>query len=330
MKRQFPLLIITDPVDPHAESVMDSLEARGIFSFRFHPADLLRDFSLSCIDVQESGQETFFKTPSGLTVSSKEVKSIYCRNTDKVRLPRSINDEGVAFYAANESEHNFKDLIEAIPGYWLTRPSLIKHAQSKVVQAKTAREVGLKVPKSCWSNDRDKILEFLEQCGGEIVGKPVSDVHYYLNGKPHTVWVTKITREFLEANKADLPLMFAFYQEHVDRELDIRVTVVGDRIYSCGIIIPPDNNHVTDWRTINVPLKYQPIKLPNNIEEKLFNFNQVLGVDFGAMDLLRAKNGEYYFLESNINGQWLWIQQLAGLPISDSIADLLITKGGIK
>jgi len=46
--------------------------------------------------------------------------------------------------------------------------------------------------------------------------------------------------------------------------------------------------------------------------------------------MIVTPQGEYIFLEINPNGQWLWIEELANLPISQALADLLIdveTKG---
>ncbi len=50
-----------------------------------------------------------------------------------------------------------------------------------------------------------------------------------------------------------------------------------------------------------------------------------LGLRFGALDFLVTPDGEWYFLEINPNGQWAWIEQETGLPISDAIADALLT-----
>jgi len=38
---------------------------------------------------------------------------------------------------------------------------------------------------------------------------------------------------------------------------------------------------------------------------------------------MKGINGNYYFLECNPNGQWLWIEEDIGLPISKAIADYL-------
>ena len=43
-----------------------------------------------------------------------------------------------------------------------------------------------------------------------------------------------------------------------------------------------------------------------------------------AIDLVVTPDGRYVFLEINPNGQFLWVEQLTGLPISRAIAALLI------
>jgi hypothetical protein len=35
------------------------------------------------------------------------------------------------------------------------------------------------------------------------------------------------------------------------------------------------------------------------------------------------------FLEINPNGQYLWIEQMTGLPISEAICDLLMSRAGM-
>lgn len=54
----------------------------------------------------------------------------------------------------------------------------------------------------------------------------------------------------------------------------------------------------------------------------------MLGVLFGALDFVRTPSGEYVFLESNVNGQWLWIQQDTGADIAGAVADLLLSGDG--
>ena len=41
------------------------------------------------------------------------------------------------------------------------------------------------------------------------------------------------------------------------------------------------------------------------------------GLTFGAIDLILTPDGEYVFLEVNINGQWAYLEDMLALPISD-------------
>ena len=320
------ILVFSDVVDPHAERVMDCLQARGVESIVVHPSDLLRGFSITCEDSGESGYRLHLKTPGHFQIYSEEIIAVYFRGREPVRPPKSINDVGVARYAAQESEQNFRDILESIPGYWLTRPSVIRRAQSKALQLATAREVGLLTPRSLWSNDPEEILAFADSCDYQIVAKPVNDVEYYLGNRPHTVWVSPIDRESLLRNKENLSLMLGFYQQLIHDKTDVRVTAVGEELFPCEMIIKEPFRHITDWRMVPEPLDHQIVPLPEDIKMKLLAFNQRLGVDFGAIDLLKSPGGDYYFIESNINGQWLWIQDLTKQPIAEAIASLLISR----
>ena len=44
---------------------------------------------------------------------------------------------------------------------------------------------------------------------------------------------------------------------------------------------------------------------------------------YGAIDVRRTDEGEYYFLEVNPAGQWMFVETRAELPISQAIADFL-------
>ena len=69
---------------------------------------------------------------------------------------------------------------------------------------------------------------------------------------------------------------------------------------------------------------YTAYRLPAKIERLCVRLVRALGLCFGALDLILTPQGEYVFLEVNPNGQWAWIEDFTGLPISDAIAELLM------
>jgi glutathione synthase/RimK-type ligase-like ATP-grasp enzyme len=49
-----------------------------------------------------------------------------------------------------------------------------------------------------------------------------------------------------------------------------------------------------------------------------------LGLVYGAIDMRKNVRGEYIFLEINTAGQWLFMEEPTGMPISETLADKLI------
>jgi len=49
------------------------------------------------------------------------------------------------------------------------------------------------------------------------------------------------------------------------------------------------------------------------------------GINFASLDMILTPEGEFVFLELNPNGQWYWLEVELGLPLVQSLADLLTT-----
>src|SRR5439155_11640005 len=85
-------------------------------------------------------------------------------------------------------------------------------------------------------------------------------------------------------------------------------------------------NHTKyDWRRYDLEqTPHLPHQLPDDVAQRCVALTERLGVRYGAVDLILTPDGRYVFLEINPNGQYLWIEELTGLPISDAIRDLLM------
>mgnify|MGYP005827328847 CR=1 FL=1 len=97
--------------------------------------------------------------------------------------------------------------------------------------------------------------------------------------------------------------------------------VVGDKIFSAKVNSQKNKNTLIDWRKEKNP--FVEYALPSEIEQKCIQLTRKLNISFGAIDLVRDKDGNYIFLEINPNGQWAWIEIETGLKISDEIIDFL-------
>jgi len=48
------------------------------------------------------------------------------------------------------------------------------------------------------------------------------------------------------------------------------------------------------------------------------------GLAYAAIDMIRCPDWAYVFLKVNANAQFLWVQDLTGMPIRKALANLLV------
>ena len=121
-------------------------------------------------------------------------------------------------------------------------------------------------------------------------------------------------------NKNTLPNVPILLQEEIKKDGDIRVTVVGNKVFSAFL---NHEGYEVDWRKTNNNSKWIKYKLPKDIEKNCIRLCKELKLEFGAIDLIKSIEGNYIFLELNPNGQWVWIEEKTGLPISNGIVNHL-------
>jgi glutathione synthase/RimK-type ligase-like ATP-grasp enzyme len=111
------------------------------------------------------------------------------------------------------------------------------------------------------------------------------------------------------------------YQELIPKRFDVRVTIVGNRVFAAAIHSQEVDSARIDWRRTNTEhLPHSVHRLPTTIEAKILDFMDRLKLRYGALDFVLTPSDEYVFLEVNPNGQWVWLEDLLKLPISKSIA----------
>jgi hypothetical protein len=66
--------------------------------------------------------------------------------------------------------------------------------------------------------------------------------------------------------------------------------------------------------------------LPQTVEEKLLKLMAHFQLNYGALGLILTPEGRYIFLEINPVGEFFWLEQSLGLPISQAIATLLLNR----
>lgn len=142
------------------------------------------------------------------------------------------------------------------------------------------------------------------------------------------IYTTVVTSEL--ANEIDaVSYSPTLFQSKVSKKSELRITVVGKKVFAVELdsqVVPGAQD---DWRRVNAKdIKYLKYALPLEIEQRCVRLVETLGLNFGAIDMVVTPDDRYVFLEINPNGQWAWLEFVCpGIDIRKALVDLL-SKGG--
>jgi glutathione synthase/RimK-type ligase-like ATP-grasp enzyme len=117
------------------------------------------------------------------------------------------------------------------------------------------------------------------------------------------------------------------FQELVPDATDVRVTVVGERLFATEITRPA-GGYELDYRMDLETASFEPAELPKETQDGIHALMRRLGLVYGAVDLLRTPDGEHVFLEINPAGEWRFVEERTGQRITEAMAELLVGLSG--
>jgi glutathione synthase/RimK-type ligase-like ATP-grasp enzyme len=285
--------------------------------------------------------ETSFNTQftltlkDGLKLDLSSVSSVYYRRL--VNPDKPSNKKGFSAYNNTMATPLVKALEYAMPkAKWLSHPSVIRHAENKLFQLMTAQSIGFTLPPTYIGNCYEQARAFIEKHKTEFIVKATS-VHYqpilikkkFFGHKEisPSFMTKKFSKNDLLTHLPHITNAPAILQTYVPKKTELRITVVGDKIFPCSINAQNSELGKVDWRYYDMDnTLHEAYTLPTDVEQKCFALVKELGLNFGCIDMVVTPDDEHVFLEINPNGQWLWIENLLPeLTISQAIADFLTT-----
>ena len=321
------VLIITNADDGTIEPVVKHLEEMGEKFYRFNtenfPAEMTINLALSDGNLVGS-----LKNKNGdLLIDWTKVKSVWYRRPASSRIIKEMA-EGYVKFIKDEASAALWSLYTNLDAFWMNPPlisqRLLEH--NKLYQLKDALRVGLFVPDTVITNDPDKLFSFCQKHGGVIALKILKGKFFTKeeSNVPLFIFTQKLSAEKLRERFEGIKLAPLLAQEYIEKKLELRVTIVGQKIFTCAIYSQDSEQTKIDWRRYDFGnIKHLAYQLPKQIEQKLLQLIKIWNLSFGAIDMILTPDDKYVFLEINPNGQWLWIEQLTRMPISRAIAELL-------
>ncbi len=312
------ILVLTRPNDGTADSVLAELQRRGATAVRDDVGDFPLDVTMVASLAEHHGWYGSLSI-AGRPVRLDEIQAIYYRRPTGFRFPDHLSADQQRFAKA-EARRGLGGLLLALPVRWVSHPSRVADAEFKPLQLQLALACGLRVPRTLLTNDAACARELAEQLTGPMIYKPLSAPSVRTDGELRLIYATQVDSNSLDED--DVRLTANLFQEWIPKKYDVRLTVVGNRFFAVAIHANSSDAHI-DWRSDYSSLRYESIDTPDDVRDAVIALLNRLDLPFGAFDFTVTPEGEWVFLEVNPNGQWGWIEDRTGLPITSAMVDLL-------
>ncbi|MFC5183606.1 MvdC/MvdD family ATP grasp protein [Actinomadura harenae] len=296
-RRRDTVLVVTSLEDVTADLVIAALDGRGVPVVRADPADIGAGLGFAArIGGGVTAWDGVLRTTSR-ALGLGRVGSVYHRRPGPWRFDSL--EPRVREFAIREAR-------PACRGCWRT---LYKPARLQV-----AAELGFAVPATLITNEPAEAKSFAVD-NAPVVYKTFRGVPPE-GGHAGAIWTQRIQAGDLDAS---IGVTAHLYQAEIDKAADVRITVVGHRVFATAITTPDGR---LDWRASDWDqLICEPFPVPADLRGLLRSHLDCFGLEFGCFDLALDHAGKLWFIEMNPNGQWGFLPDFEA--IADAFAALL-------
>jgi len=309
------ILVVSYPEDAHASRVIAALREAGRDVVLFDVSELPGRATLTFDYARPRSPRLTYGRDEGGDVDLRAASSVWWRRPQSAELS-AIPDPDVRMFTANEWQEAINGLWQLLDARWVNDPVRDEVAARKALQLRVAAEEGLRVPSTLVTSDPDRARRFIETTGvGSTIFKTFSCTHQIWR---ETRLVTEADLDALDTVRA-APVIF---QEYVPAEADLRITAVDGRLYAAAIRAG-QTDYPVDFRMSLGQAPMDVFDLPADVGDRLRSLMRRLGLVYGAIDMRLTPDGEFVFLEVNTAGEFLFVEERTGLPITQALADCL-------
>ena len=312
------ILLVSHDDDDHLAPMLAALAAIGSEAVVVDTAGLPSAVAVAA-EHGPSGDRWRLRMADGAWLDLDRCGSGWWRRPRPAGHDPRITDPREAAWAANETYEAMAGFWDALPITWVSPPKAIETAMMKTWQLPAAKSAGLEVPQTLVTSDPEEARAFVDRLGPDrVICKAFSATESHWR---ETRQVGATEYELLDR----VQLAPVIFQELVPAEVDLRVTIVGEQVFAAAIH-SQELPYPLDFRLFldtgrGVPMR--PAVLPEDVTQALHGLLKVAGLRYGAVDMRRTPDGRHVFLEVNPAGQWRFVEEVTGQPITAAMAMLL-------
>ena len=323
------VLIISFPQDWHARAIAWAIREKGhdVVEWYWSNFPTRTAISLRVFDGKDDSMSVVDLIDGPLVDVTAAIDTIWIRRMRSPWFPDSMHP-GDREVADRQCQCTLREVLAILdrPGvYWVNRPDTENAASLKLFQLRKAKEAGLTIPDTLVSNDPLEIRQFIRQCSGRAVFKFQETATWKRNdtGELFGCYTSLVALEDLPCDEI-LRMSTGIFQPLIQKDWELRVACFGNHLVGLRIDSQADERACVDWRKGQLHIEMKPFELPEDLSVRIRRFLREIGLVSASLDFIKKPDGEFVFLEANPQGQFLFMEDRAGLPLLDIASDYLI------
>lgn len=318
------LLIISNKIDQHVDIVITHLYQEGIPFFRWNTEDFLTNHKFSLYTNGLNENITIELVAEERKINLNHIHKVWYRRPGKITVTQEITNQRAIDLTTEETQTILQGLWLLLKDrIWISNPISNQKMGNKLFQIKLAQKVGLQLPESIITNDPMEARKFIKS-HEKVITKMISGRIPKNSRGNSAIYTNQVSKSISDDQLDKVKFVPTLFQEYIPKKVELRITIVENDVFTCAIDSQKSERTRVDWRRYdfkNVP--HFSFELPQQIKNQLINFMREENLKFATFDMILMPNEKYIFLECNPNGQWYWIEELTGLPITKRLIQLL-------
>jgi len=302
-----------------ADRLVVELRNRDTSCLRFHTDGIASDSTATMLF--ERGKVSRFLNLAGQSAAIGQIRSVWNRQQQPLRFPDSLSSDECEF-SRNEITSLLSGFVRIADWFWVNQPDHNRYASHKPLQLQRAQRIGFDIPRTLISNDPNAVLDFARSCPNGLIYKTLYSP-LFPGSEGLACFTSLVTDEHLRSITT-IRHTGGIFQEYVPKKFELRITLIGKRIFAVEIHSQDIAEMQVDWRVSDArKLTHQMHDLPATIDAKCRKFAEEFSLAYAAIDMIVTPDGRYVFLECNPSGQYGWVEDMTGAPMTAAMADML-------
>jgi len=324
------IILVTEEFEITTCEVMEWVDYLGEEVIRLPGSLFFREGAFKSTLRFTNDDEDLYLEIRGRKIMLSDIKSIWFRRDESGSRPsflKYIKDEKLKSELVKHSFYELKKAKEFVIRQLMGRPYIgnpFRKSFDKFEGLRKARESGLDIPATLLTDSKADLIQFKKEYGS-VITKAISDSDFFSteDGKDICCYTNEIEDEVLEGMSDEF--MQTFVQETLDKELEIRTFYLFGKCYSMAIFSQLDEQTSVDFRRYNIvtPNRNVPYQLPKELERRIHNFMESVGLSTGSLDFVKTKCKRIVFLEVNPVGQFGMTSKPCNYNLEKIVADYL-------